>query len=181
MMDSLQKIDNSSSLIKARNLISIINKILNENKTTALVLFDLAKHNKTNEVETQLLRFIADNFWHFLEEIIKTVRDGAIVNATVDDDMIVILDQHDLNYEFPRAFYRRRGNSATDVTKEYDEEIESKNGFYLWCSPPIEIEFRKTVMSKINNRIVGAILTKLEGTSIGRIIGIEVNYHTLDN
>ena len=90
-----------------------------------------------------------------------------------DEDIIDSTAQNNLNYEYPRSFYRGGGGGGL-VTKEYDSEIASKNGTYILCSPPITDKFTDKILRNINNKIAGEFLMAFAETSIGEILGIKM-------
>ena len=170
----IQKIDNSISLVKVTNLIKLTNKILDEKKFYGLILFDATRYYKEIEVENALIYFINKNIWYYLNILVYMVINNKFNMKTIDLDLLDIIIQNDLNYEYPRSFYRKRGNGMPNINKDYDKEIKIKNETYICCSPPIDSNFNKKIIDNINNRILGEILTYYVDTSIGEIIGIKI-------
>ena len=40
--------------------------------------------------------------------------------TNADLDLLDLIIQNDLNYEYPRSFYRKRGNGMPNINKDYD-------------------------------------------------------------
>jgi len=83
------------------------------------------------------------------------------------------IEKHDLNYEYPRSFYRKRGSGTTLVDKEYDRQIKESNEQYILCSPPVDNAFESMASQNITCFIAGTIITDYADTSIGVVLGLK--------
>ncbi len=113
------------------------------------------------------------NFWYFLSRIVDMYKSGSSFCNEFDNDIIDSITQNNLNYEYPRSFYRNRGCGVMLVTKEYDSEILAKNEIYILCSPPITDKFKDKILKNINAKIAGEFLIAFSETSIGEVFGIK--------
>ena len=98
------------------------------------------------------------------------------LNKDKIEDVAVIIEKNDLNYEYPRSFYRTRGIGTTLVDSEYDRKIKEKNEKYILCSPPIDKVFESLVYQNITCSIAGKIITEYADTSVGLVLGLKYKW-----
>jgi hypothetical protein len=146
---------------------------INKIKCTGLILIQRKKYIMEKEIEIAIIAFLKINFWYYLSKIMDIFKNKNNFCTEFDEDIIDSIAQNNLNYEYPRSFYRGGGGV---VTKEYDSEIASKNGTYILCSPPITDKFTDKILRNINNKIAGEFLMAFAGTSIGKILGIKTKH-----
>ena len=167
------KISQGNSLAKVTSIISLTNKVLIKINKKEIVLYNESGHYLQRKIELAFLTFIKKNIWLFLPEIIIQIKNGNLSYEPYPLDFIMNIDKHDLNYEYPRSFYRIRGDGKTLVCSEYDRQLKEKNGLYTLCSPPMDKEFESMAFQNITCFIAGKILTEYADTSIGLVLGLK--------
>ena len=156
--------------LKTKMVVGYYNTEINKSDYRGLTLIQIRKYSKEKEVETAIIAFLKINFWYYILKIMDIFKNKINFCIEFDEDIIDLVAQNNLNYEYPRSFYRGK----TLVTKEYDSEITAKNETYIWCSPPITDKFNGKVLRNINNKIAGEFLMAFAETSIGEILGIKM-------
>lgn len=168
-------IGKGNALVKANNLILLTNKLLKGLDRKDIILYDLAEYSFQRNAELAFIAFIKKNIWSFLNEIIEQTKNENLSTKPFQPDFIIGIAKHDLFYEYPRSFYRTRGRGTTLVDKAYDKLLKEKNEPYIFCSPPIDEEFKKKAFQNITCYVAGTILTEYADTSIGQILGLIYN------
>ena len=171
--NEIVKINPNNSLVKVSNLISLTNKLLNEINSKGIVLYNLSEYNLQRKTEIAFISFIKKNIWLFLQQIITQVKNEKLSIKPYPFDFIVNIEKNDLNYEYPRSFYRTRGRGTTLVDSEYDRKIKEKNEKYILCSPVMDKSFESIVLQNITCSIAGKIITEYSDTSIGVVLGLK--------
>lgn len=174
--NEIVKINPNNSLVKVSNLISLTNKLLNEINSKGIVLYNLSEYNFQRKTEIAIISFIKKNIWLFLPQIITQVKNEKLSFKAYPSDFIVIIEKNDLNYEYPRSFYRTRGRGTTLVDSEYDRKIKEKNEKYILCSPLMHKSFESIVLQNITCSIAGKIITEYSNTSIGVVLGLKYKW-----
>lgn len=174
--NEIVKISPNNSLVKVSNLISLTNKLLSEINTKGIVLYNLSEYNLQRKTEIAFISFIKKNIWSFLPQIITQVKNEKLSFKPYPSDFIVIIKKNDLNYEYPRSYYRTRGRGTTLVDSEYDRKIKEKNEKYILCSPPIDKAFESMAFQNITCFIAGTIITEYANTSIGVVLGLKYKW-----
>lgn len=174
--NEIVKVNPNNSLVRVSNLISLTNKLLNEINSKEIVLYNLSEYNLQRKTEIAFISFIKKNIWLFLPQIITLVKNASLSFKPYPSDFIVIIEKNDLNYEYPRSFYRRRGSGTTLVDSEYDRKIKEKNEKYILCSPPIDKVFESLVFQNITCSIAGKIITEYADTSVGLVLGLKYKW-----
>ena len=146
---------------------------INKTKCIGLILIQRRKYIMEKEIEIAIIAFLKINFWYYLSKIMDIFKNKNNFCIEFDEDIIDLIAQNNLNYEYPRSFYKGRGGGGGLVTKEYDSEIIAKNETYIWCSPPIIDKFNDKILKNVNNKIAGEFLMAFAETSIGEILGIK--------
>ena len=171
--NEIVKIYPNNSLVKVSNLILLTNKLLNEINTKGIVLYNISEYNFQRKIEIALISFIKKNIWVFLPQIITQVKNEKLSFNPYPSDFNAIIKKNDLNYEYPRSFYRTRGSGTTLVDVEYDRKIKEKNEKYILCSPVMDKSFESIVLQNITCSIAGKIITSYSDTSIGEVLGLK--------
>lgn len=174
--NEIVKISQENSLAKVSSIISLTNKLLNENNKKEVVLYNESNYNLQRKTELAFLIFINKNIWLFLPQIITQIKNGNLSFEPYPLDFIMNIEKHDLNYEYPRSFYRTRGAGKTLVDSEYDRQLKEKNGQYILCSPPMDKEFESMAFQNITCFIAGKIITEYADTSIGVVLGLKYKW-----
>lgn len=170
------KIIPNNSLVKAGNLISLVNKLLYEIKGNGIVVYNSSEYILQRKIEITLLSFIRKNIWLFLPQIKLQLKNKTLSSQQYPTDFIIKIEKHDLNYEYPRSFYRTRGTGKTLVYSEYDKQHKEKNEQYILCSPPIDKTFERMVFQNITCFIAGTIITEYADTCIGVVLGLKYKW-----
>jgi hypothetical protein len=173
--NQIVKINPNNSLIKTSNLISLTSKLLNETKEYGIVLYNSSEYILQQKIEIAFINFITKNIWLFIPRIISQVKNYNLSSEPYPLDFIMTIENHDLNYEYPRSFYRTRGRGTTLVDSQYDKEIKEKNEKFIFCSPPIDSVFESLMFQNITCSIAGKIITEYADTSIGVVLGLKYN------
>jgi len=176
--NEIVKINPNNSLVKVSNLISLTNKLLNEINSKGIVLYNLSEYNLQRKTEIAFISFIKKNIWLFLPQIITQVKNEKLSFKPYPSEFIVIIEENDLNYEYPRSFYRTRGRGTTLVDSEYDRKTKEKNEKYILCSPVMDKSFESIVLLNITCSIAGKIITEYSDTSIGLVLGLKYKWTT---
>ena len=174
--NEIVKISPNNSLVKVSNLISLTNKLLNEINSKGIVLYNLSEYNLQRKTEIAFISFIKKNIWLFLPKIITQVKNEKLSFKPYPSDFIVIIEKNDLNYEYPRSFYRTRGPVTTLLDSEYDRKIKEKNENYILCSPVMDKSFESIVLQNITCSIAGKIIAEYSDTSIGVVLGLKYKW-----
>ncbi len=171
--NEITKINPNNTLVKVSKLISLTNKLINEVNYKGIVLYNLSEYNLQQKTEIAFINFIKKNIWLFLPQIISLVKNEKLSLKPYPSDFIVIIKDNDLNYEYPRSFYRTRGRGTTLVDDEYDKKIKEQNDIYILCSPLMDKSFESIVMQNITCSIAGKIITEYSDTSLGLVLGLK--------
>jgi hypothetical protein len=163
----------NNSLVKVSNLISMTNKLINEINIKGIVLYNLSEYHLQQKIEIALISFIKKNIWLLLPQIITQVKNDMLSFEPYPSDFIEIIEKNDINYEYPRSFYRTRGEGTTLVDSEYDKMFEEKNEKYILCSPVMDKSFESIVLQNVTCSIAGKIITQYSDTSIGVVLGLK--------
>lgn len=174
--NEIAKISQDNSLVNVSNLISLTNKLLNEISSKGIVLYNISEYNLQRETEIAFISLINKNIWLFIPEIIEQIKSNKLSSNQYPLDFIKDIKKNDLTYEYPRSFYRRRGNGTNLVDKEYDKKINESNEKYIWCSPPMDSAFKSMACANITCYIAGAIITEFADTSIGLVLGLKYRW-----
>jgi len=166
--NEIVKISPNNSLVKVSNLISLTNKLLNEINTKGIVLYNLSEYNLQRKTEIAFISFIIKNIWLFLPQIINQLKNEKLSFKPYPSDFIVIIENNDLNYEYPQSFYLTR-NRAKVVDKDYrDSRIKEY----------IDEPFKNMAFENITCFIAGSIITEYADTSIGLVLGLKYKWTT---
>jgi hypothetical protein len=174
--NAIVKISQENSLAKVSNLISLTNKLLDGINKKGIVLYNLSEYNLERKTELAFIIFIKKNLWLFLPQIITQIKNEKLSSNIYPLDFIIIVNKHDLPYEYPRSFYRTRGTGKTLVDREYDRQLKEKNEQYIVCSPPIDKAFESMAFQNITCFIAGKIITEYADTSIGVVLGLKYKW-----
>lgn len=174
--NEIAKISPNNSLVKVTNLISFTNKLLNQINGNGIVLYNLSEFNLQRKTEIAIINFFRKNIWLFLPQIITQIKNDKLSFEPYPLDFIMNIEKHDLNYEYPRSFYRTRGTGKTIVDSEYDRQLKEKNEQYILCSPPIDKAFERMAFQNITCFIAGTIITEYADTSIGVVLGLKYKW-----
>lgn len=177
--NEIVKIRSTNSVVKVSNLISLTKKLLNEINGNGIVLYNLSEFNLQRKTEIVFINFIKKNIWLFLPRIITHIKNDKLSSEPYPLDFIIFIEKHDINYEYPRSFYRTRGTGKTLVNREYDRQLIEKNEQYNLCSPPLDKAFENMIFENITCFIAGTIITEYADTSIGVVLGLK--YKRTDN
>ncbi len=172
----IEKISPNNSLVNVSNLILLTNKLLNGITGNGMVLYKSSEYNLQRKIELALLNFIRKNIWLFLPQIKIQVKNEKLSPKPYPNDFIIIIQKHDINYEYPRSFYRKRGVGTTLVGSEVDSKIKEKNKKYILCSPQLDKSFESMVFQNITFSIAGKIITEYADTSIGAVLGLKYKW-----
>lgn len=137
-----------------------------------IILYNVAEYNFQRKAELALITFIKKNIWFFLNEIIEQIKNKELSSNPYQSNLIAFIEKHDLFYEYPRCFYRTRGTGMTLVDKDYDKLLKEKNELHIFCSPPIDADFKKMILQSITCYVAGTIVTEYANTSIGIVLGL---------
>lgn len=170
--NEITNISKGNALVKANTLFSLTNKLLKAVDRKNIVLYNLAEYNFQRNAELVFIAFIKKNLWSFLNEIIEQTKNEKLSTKPFQPDFLLSIAKHDLFYEYPRSFYRTRGRGTILVDKGYDKLLKEKNEPYIFCSPPIDVEFKRMTFQNITCYVAGAILSEYADTSIGVILGV---------
>ena len=165
--NEIVKIGQENSLSKVSGIISLTNKLLNEINRKGIVLYNESDYNLQRKIELAFITFIKKNIWLFLPKIITQIKNEKLSSNHYPPDFIMIINKHDLSYEYPRSFYRTRGTGKTLVDREYDSQLKDKNEQYVLCSPPMDKAFENMAFQNITCFVAGTIITEYADTSIG--------------
>jgi hypothetical protein len=171
--NTIVRVSQENSLAKVSNLISLTYKLLYGFNKRGIVLYNLSEYNLQSKTELAIILFIKKNLWLFLPQIIDTIKNKKLSFNSYPSDLNVIIEKNDINYEYPRSFYRTRGGGTTLVDSEYDRKIEEKNETYILCSPILDKSFESIVLKNITCSIAGKIITQYSDTSIGVVSGLK--------
>ena len=176
--------EGTRALARVSQHIGLVDKVLDEarkeflkeNDSVGLILIDSELHQKKSDVEKAIIQFILTNFWYYLNFLKRGILNNEFENRLVESRFLEEIVKNDKNYEFPRAFYKNRGQGGKEVPKSYDNEIKGKNETYILCCPLIEKDFNEHLINNLNNRIIGAVFSYFDQTSVGFVLGIKVRY-----
>ena len=161
--NAIVKISQENSLAKVSNLISLTNKLLDGINKRGIVLYNLSEYNLQRKTELTFIVFIKKNLWLFLPQIIDKIKNKKLSTNPYPLDFIMIIEKHDLNYEYPQSFYLTR-KSAKVVDKDYrDSRIKEY----------IDEPFKNMTFENITCFIAGTIITEYADTSIGLVLGLK--------
>lgn len=176
--NEIAKISQENSLAKVSSIISLTNKLIDEINRRGIILHNEYDYNLQRKIELAFIILIKKNIWLFLPQIIKQINDYKLSSNIYPLDFILIINKHDLSYEYPRSFYRTRGTGKTLVDGEYDRQLKEKNEQYILCSPPIDKAFESMTFQNITCFIAGTIITEYADTSIGVVLGLKYRWTT---
>ncbi|MCB9365334.1 MAG: hypothetical protein H6587_12255 [Flavobacteriales bacterium] len=150
--------------------------MLNEINGNGILLYDYSEYNLQRKIEVAFFKFIRKNIWLFLPQIITKLKNEKLSSNSYPSDFIIIIEKHDLSYEYPRSFYRTRGRGTTLVDSEYDIKIKEKHEKYILCSSQLDKSFESLVFQNITCSIAGKIITEYADTSIGVVLGLKYKW-----
>jgi hypothetical protein len=156
----------NNSLVSASNLISLTSKLVNDNSRNRIALYNSSDYYLQKKIEIAFLNFVRKNIWLFLPQIINQVKSKDLVLKPYPKDFIIIIEKHDLNYEYPQSFYRTRKKVNLINTDYRVREIKDY----------IDEPFKKMAFDYINCFIAGKILTEYVDTSIGFVLGLKIKF-----
>ena len=164
--NAIVKISQENSLAKVSNLISLTNKLLYGINKRGIVLYNLSEYNLQRKTELAFILFIKKNLWLFLPQIIDTIKNKKLSTNPYPLDFMMIIEKHDLNYEYPQSFYLTRKNAKV-IDKDYrDWRIKEY----------IDEQFKKMAFENITCFIAGKIITEYADTSIGLVLGLKYKW-----
>jgi hypothetical protein len=164
--NEIVKINPNNSLVKVSNLISLTKKLLDGINKRGIVLYNLSEYNLQRKTELAFIVFIKKNIWLFLPQIIDKIKNKKLSTNPYPLDFIMIIEKHDLNYEYPQSFYLTR-KSEKVVDKDYrDSRIKEY----------IDEPFKNMAFENVTCFIAGTIITEYADTSIGLVLGLKYKW-----
>ena len=164
--NEIVKINPNNSLVKVSNLISLTKKLLDGINKRGIVLYNLSEYNLQRKTELDFIVFIKKNIWLFLPQIIDKIKNKKLSTNPYPLDFIMIIEKHDLNYEYPQSFYLTR-KSEKVVDKDYrDSRIKEY----------IDEPFKNMAFENVTCFIAGTIITEYADTSIGLVLGLKYKW-----
>ena len=164
--NEIVKINPNNSLVKVSNLISLTKKLLDGINKRGIVLYNLSEYNLQRKTELAFIVFIKKNIWLFLPQIIDKIKNKKLSTNPYPLDFIMIIEKHDLNYEYPQSFYLTR-KSEKIVDKDYrDSRIKEY----------IDEPFKNMAFENVTCFIAGTIITEYADTSIGLVLGLKYKW-----
>ncbi len=171
----------STGLERLNKIIHVTDKLLHSKQIAnhGMVLFDTAAYEKKKASNQLLITFIRRNFWYFIQDIMLKGRDGQYTSVPLPQKLTDCIAS-DFSYEYSNILFSKSGDTSRKVISK--KGCLPAGPALAKVTPPKPnmplLQFstlHAAIIYHADEHVVGQLCHSLSGTSVGRLLGIEVN------